>query len=116
MIRAIYWIFHLIIFENDHFHLFRLLIFLLEAPFIPLRGWPFPKFVITVFLPRLSHVGLTTVEHQADSRARAAFSILLERIKGGNAASEIARMEYGHMLLERRSTARYRAPEAENVT
>ena len=59
---------------------------------------------------RISHVGLTTVEHQADSRARAAFGILLERIKGGNAANEIARMEYGHMLLERRSTARYREP------
>ena len=65
---------------------------------------------------RISHVGLTTVEHQADSSARAAFSILLERIKGGNAASEIARMEYGHMLLERRSTARYKAPEVETLS
>ena len=58
-------------------------------------------------------MGLTTVEHQADSRARAAFSILLERIKGSNAASEIARMEYGHMLLERRSTAPYKASAEE---
>lgn len=54
---------------------------------------------------RISHVGLTTVEHQADSRAHNAFNILLERIKGGNAASEIARTEYSHLLLERRSTA-----------
>ena len=46
------------------------------------------------------------------SRARSAFSILLERIKGGNTASEIARMEYGHMLLERRSTAPNRASDA----
>lgn len=57
---------------------------------------------------RISHVGLTTVEHQAESRARDAFSILFERIKGGNAASEISRMEYSHLLLERRSTAPYR--------
>jgi hypothetical protein len=31
---------------------------------------------------RISNVGLTTVEHQTDSRARHAFSILMERIKG----------------------------------
>ena len=62
---------------------------------------------------RLSHVGLTTVEHQADLRARTAFNILLERIKGGNPANEIARMEYSHMLLERRSTAPYRALDSE---
>jgi LacI family transcriptional regulator len=54
---------------------------------------------------RISHVGLTTVEHQADSRARDAFSLLLERIRGGNTASVVARMEYSHTLLERRSTA-----------
>ena len=62
---------------------------------------------------RISHVGLTTVEHQADSRARRAFSILLERIRGGTVASKIARMEYEHRLLERRSTAPYRAPVQE---
>jgi hypothetical protein len=31
---------------------------------------------------RISNVGLTTVEHQTDSRARHAFSILMERTKG----------------------------------
>ena len=62
---------------------------------------------------RISHVGLTTVEHQAELRARTAFNILLERIRGGNPANEIARMEYGHRLLERRSTAPYRASSSE---
>lgn len=54
---------------------------------------------------RISHVGLTTVEHQAYSRAHLAFKILLERITGGSKVHEIAQVEYGHKLLERRSTA-----------
>ena len=62
---------------------------------------------------RISKVGLTTVEHQVDSRARDAFSILVERIKGNNTANEIARMEYSHQLLERRSTAPYKEMTAE---
>jgi len=57
---------------------------------------------------RISHVGLTTVEHQADSRAHLAFKILLERIKGSSRVPEIARVEYEHQLLERRSTAPFR--------
>ncbi|MBQ4616093.1 MAG: substrate-binding domain-containing protein [Mailhella sp.] len=57
---------------------------------------------------RISHVGLTTVEHQTDSRARKAFAILLERIKGGDSRQTLTHMEYSHMLLERRSTAAYR--------
>ncbi len=64
---------------------------------------------------RISHVGLTTVEHQADSRARKAFTILLERIKGGNAVNDLVQMEYSHRLLERRSTGPYRpVPTAKN--
>ena len=54
---------------------------------------------------RISKVGLTTVEHQAESRARSAFKILMERIKGSHPASEIERIEYSHQLLERGSTA-----------
>ena len=62
---------------------------------------------------RISNVGLTTVEHQTDSRARHAFSILMERIKGNDPANEIANMEYSHQLLERRSTAPYRKNSSE---
>ena len=57
---------------------------------------------------RIAHVGLTTVEHQAESRARSAFSILYERIKGNDPADLITQIQYRHMLLERRSTAPYR--------
>lgn len=57
---------------------------------------------------RISHVGLTTVEQQTEERARSAFDILYERIIGGDAASDIIRMEYTHRLLERRSTAPFR--------
>jgi len=61
---------------------------------------------------RISHVGLTTVEHQIDARAHNAFTILYERIIGGNAVNEITRVEYAHHLLERRSTAPFRqAPQ-----
>ena len=54
---------------------------------------------------RISRVGLTTVEQQTQARARSAFDILYERICGGDAVSDITRMEYTHHLLERRSTA-----------
>ena len=54
---------------------------------------------------RISHVGLTTVEHQTDAWARNAVDILYERIRGGNAVSDIPRVAYAHRLLERRSTA-----------
>ena len=54
---------------------------------------------------RISHVGLTTVEHHIEERARNAFGILYERIAGGSAVSDIIRVEYTHRLLERRSTA-----------
>ena len=54
---------------------------------------------------RISHVGLTTVEHQTDAWARNAVDILYERIRGGNAVSDITRVAYAHRLLERRSTA-----------
>ena len=57
---------------------------------------------------RISRVGLTTVEQQTEARARSAFDILYERICGGNAVSDITRMEYTHRLLERRSTAPFR--------
>ncbi len=57
---------------------------------------------------RIARVGLTTVEHQTQARARSAFDILYERIIGGNAVSDIIRMEYTHHLLERRSTAPFR--------
>ena len=54
---------------------------------------------------RISRVGLTTVEQQTQARARSAFDILYERICGGDAVSDLTRMEYTHHLLERRSTA-----------
>ncbi len=57
---------------------------------------------------RISRVGLTTVEHHTDERARNAFGILYERIAGGSAVNDIIRVEYTHRLLERRSTAPFR--------
>lgn len=61
---------------------------------------------------RISHIGLTSVEHQAEARARTAFNILFERIKGNSTAGDAVRVEYRHLLLERRSTAPYQRAEA----
>ena len=63
---------------------------------------------------RISRVGLTTVEQQTEARGRSAFDILYERICGGNAVSDLTRMEYTHRLLERRSTAPFRQHPQEN--
>ena len=60
---------------------------------------------------RISHIGLTSVEHQAEARARTAFNILFERIKGNSTAGDAVRVEYRHLLLERRSTARCQRDE-----
>ena len=62
---------------------------------------------------RISHVGLTTVEHQTEAWARNAVGILCERMKGGNAVSDITRVAYAHRLLERRSTAPFRPSSQE---
>ena len=61
---------------------------------------------------RISHIGLTSVEHQAEARARTAFNILFERIKGNSTAGDAVRVEYRHLLLERSSTAPCQRAEA----
>ena len=61
---------------------------------------------------RISHIGLTSVEHQAEARARTAFNILFERITGNRVAGENISEEYQHLLLKRRSTAPWQKREA----
>ena len=53
------------------------------------------------------------LEQQTEARGRNAFDILYDRICGGNAVSDITRMEYTHRLLERRSTAPFRQTQQE---